>query len=49
MEELMEEFREWERDWKLYDGLNHSKPMSVQEFIKELSKTYKVTKIENNE
>ena len=49
MHDLINEFRNWDQKWWKYDYQGGPKPPSIDEFIKELSKTYKVIKIENNE
>lgn len=43
MKELLEEFRQWNKSWDNYKGFN--KPKSIDEFIIELSKKYKVKKL----
>jgi hypothetical protein len=43
MEELLKEFREWNKSWDNYRGFG--KPKSIEEFIIELSKKYKVEKL----
>lgn len=42
--ELSQEFREWQRQWYLYDNEVAPKPKSVDEFIKELRLKYTLTK-----
>ena len=46
MEELLQEFRKWDSSWWKYDQLGGTKPISADEFIKELSKKYKIIKNE---
>ena len=50
MEELIQEFREWNRSWDLYHlSLNKkqtlSKPISVDIFIEQLNLKYKIIKL----
>ena len=47
MEELLQEFRKWNMDWMTFNlTKKYGQPKSMDEFIKELSKKYKVTKNE---
>ena len=46
MEELLQEFRKWDSSWWKYDQFGGTKPISADEFIKELSKKYKIIKNE---
>ena len=46
MEELLQEFRNWNKDWNKYDKLRKwDKPLSREDFVKELENKYKVTKL----
>ena len=45
MEDLIQEFRVWNMDWLGFKVIHYKQPLSVEEFIKELEKKYKVTKL----
>ena len=50
MEELIQEFREWNRSWDLYhlslkEKQTLPKPISVDVFIEQLNLKYKITKL----
>ena len=45
MEELIQEFRKWNMDWLTFNTTHINQPLSVEKFIKELEKRYKVTKL----
>jgi len=48
MEELLQEFRVWEMAWMTFNVTKrYGQPLSVEEFVKELEKKYKVTKLQN--
>ena len=47
MEELLQEFRKWNMDWMTFKVTKkYGQPLSKEDFIKELSKKYKVIKNE---
>ena len=46
MEELLQEFREWNMSWLTFSATKkYGQPLSAEDFIKELEKRYKVTKL----
>jgi len=46
MKELLQEFRVWNMDWLTFNMTKrYGQPLSVEDFIKELEKKYKVTKL----
>lgn len=45
MEELIQEFREWNMNWLSFRVTHYKQPLSVEKFIEELEKKYKVTKL----
>lgn len=43
IELLLQEFREWDDQWIKYDnGKSNKKPLNIEQFVKEMSKYYKV-------
>jgi hypothetical protein len=45
MEELLQEFKVWNMEWLGFRVVHHKQPLSSEEFIKELEKKYKITKL----
>ena len=46
MEDLLQEFRVWSMAWLTFSATKkYGQPKSIEEFIKELEKKYKVTKL----
>lgn len=46
MEDLIQEFRVWSMAWMTFNiTKKYGQPKSIEDFIKELEKRYKVTKL----
>lgn len=46
MKELLQEFRVWNMAWMTFNMTKkYGQPLSAEDFIKELEKRYKVTKL----
>ncbi len=45
MKELLQEFRVWNMEWLTWNIKMGKQPLSSENFIKELEKKYKITKL----